>query len=351
MVDQEKLNTFIGKMLGDLGGAMNVPLVRLGDRLGLYKALHNAGPMTVAQFAEKARIVPRYAREWLSNQAASGYLAYDPQRETFELPPEQALVFAEDDSPVNLLGAFDIVAAMMGVEDKVADVFRTGKGVGWGDQAGCLFCATGRFFRPGYKTHLIPEWLPALNGVVDKLEKGAVVADVGCGHGFSTVFMAQAFPKSRFHGFDFHPGSIEQAKRHAEMHGVTGNTEFAVATATDFPARGYDLVAFFDCLHDMGDPGGAARHVREALASDGTWMVVEPMAGDRLEDNCNPVGRIYYAASTMVCVPTSLDQPVGAALGAQAGFKRLDEAMRSGGFPNVRMATSTPFNMILEATP
>jgi SAM-dependent methyltransferase len=349
VVDSEKLNAVIGKLLGDLGGALNVPLVRIGDKLGLYKAMHNAGPLTVGELCEKTTIAPRYALEWLSNQAASGYVHYDPERQSFELPAEQAMIFADESSPVYMMGAFDLAAAMMESQPLVEAVFMTGSGVGWGNLAGCLFCATGRFFRPGYQNHLIPEWLPALDGVVEKLNKGAVVADVGCGHGFSTVFMAKAFPNSRFTGFDFHPPSVEQARIHAEQHGVSGNTRFEVGMAADFPGRDYDLVTCFDCLHDMGDPTAAARHVRETLKPDGTWMIVEPMAGDRLEDNINPIGRLYYAGSTMICIPTSLHQPVGTALGAQAGFRKLNEVISAGGFGSVRKAAETPFNMILEA--
>ena len=351
MVDPDKLNQIIGQMLADLGGAYSVSLVRIGDRLGLYRALNEAGPMTSAELAGKASIAERYAREWLSHQAASGYLAYDPATKKFSLPEEQAMIFANEDSPVYMQGAFDTATAMMENQNLVEAAFRTGKGVGWGDQAACLFCAVGRFFRPGYQNNLVSNWLPHLNDVVPKLEQGARVADVGCGHGFSTVIMAKAFPKSHFTGYDFHPGSIAQAKVHAQQHGVTANTHFEVAMASDFPAKDLGLVTFFDCLHDMGDPVGAARHVRQALKPDGSWMVVEPMAGDRLEDNLNPVGRLYYAASTMICVPTSLDQPVGAALGAQAGFTRLRETIGSGGFTQVRRATETPFNMILEARP
>jgi SAM-dependent methyltransferase len=351
MVDETKLNQFIGQILGDLGGALSVSLVRIGDRLGLYKALHESGPMSSGELATKTHIAERYAREWLSHQAASGYLSYDPDSGKFTLPPEQAMVFAEPTSPVYMQGGFDIAAVMMENQALVEPAFRTGKGVGWGHQSQCLFCATGRFFRPGYHNSLVSSWLPALDGVAAKLERGAVVADVGCGQGFSTVIMAKAFPNSTFVGYDFHQGSVEQARLHADQHGVSTNTRFEVALASEFPGKDLDLVTFFDCLHDMGDPVGAARHVRQALKPDGRWMIVEPAAGDRLEDNLNHVGRLYYAASTMVCVPTSLDQPVGAALGAQAGFGKLSAVIREGGFGEVRKATETPFNMILEARP
>ena len=332
MVDETKLNEFIGKILGDLGGAFSVPLVRIGDRLGLYKALNEDGPMTPGELAEKTNIAERYAREWLSHQAASGYLEYDAATGKFTLPPEQAMVFAEEDSPVYLQGAFDLAVVMMENQTLVEPAFRTGKGVGWGDQSQCLFCTVGRFFRPGYQNNLVASWLPALDGVVAKLERGATVADVGCGHGFSTIIMAKAFPKSTFVGYDFHPASVEQARVHAEQHGATANTKFEVALASEFPGKGLDLVTFFDCLHDMGDPVGAARHVRQTLKPDGSWMIVEPAAGDRLEDNLNPVSRLYYAGSTMICVPTSLDQPVGAAFGAQAGLAKLSSAITQGGF-------------------
>ena len=348
-IDQDKLHQFVGKMLGDLGGALSVPLVRIGDKLGLYRALHESGPLTPGELATKADIAERYAREWLSHQAASGYLAYDAASGKFSLPPEQALVFAEPDSPVYLQGGFDVAVVMMENQALIEPAFRSGKGVGWGNQSQCLFCTTARFFRPGYQNNLVVSWLPALDGVVAKLERGAMVADVGCGHGFSTVTMAKAFPKSTFVGYDFHPSSIEQARLHAEQHGVTANTRFEVALASEFPGKDLDLVTFFDCLHDMGDPVGAARHVRDTLKPDGRWMIVEPAAGDRLEDNLNPVSRMYYAASTMICVPTSLDQPVGSALGAQAGLAKLSETITKGGFRQVRKATETPFNMILEA--
>jgi 2-polyprenyl-3-methyl-5-hydroxy-6-metoxy-1,4-benzoquinol methylase len=351
MVDEAKLHQFVGQMLADLGGATSVALVRMGDALGLYKTLHAKGPMTVEELAAAAKVNERYLREWAAHHAASNYLSYDPATRKFSLPSEQAMVFAIDDSPVNMTGAFDAVVAFLGNQDKVQPAFKNGGGVGWGDQTTCLFCATARFFRPGYQNNLVGSWLPALDGMVDKLRRGAKVADVGCGHGWSTVIMAKEFPKSQFIGYDFHPSSIEQASAHAKEHGVSDNTRFEVATAKEYPGKDFDLVAFFDCLHDMGDPAGAAAHVRQSLKPDGSWMVVEPMAGDRLEDNLNPVGRLFYGASTMVCVPTSLAQEVGAALGAQAGEKKLREVIGAGGFRRVRRAAETPFNMVLEARP
>lgn len=350
-IDESKLNTLIGQMLSDLGGASSIAMVRIGDALGLYETLHAKGPMTCAQLAKTAKVNERYLREWLSHQAASSYLAYDPKAGTFCLPPEQAMVFANEDSPVYMMGGFDVMAAMLDNQPKVQAAFKSGGGVAWGDQAGCMFCAVARFFRPGYHNHLVKEWLPALDGVVEKLERGAKVADIGCGHGWSTVLMAKAFPKSQFTGYDFHQGSIEDAQAHAEIHGVSANARFEVGLAKDFPGTDFDLVTCFDCLHDMGDPAGAAAHIRKSLNPDGTWMIVEPLAGNSLEENLNPVGRLYYAGSTMICLPTSLSQEVGAGLGAQAGEAKLREVITSGGFNRVRRAAETPFNMILEARP
>ncbi|MDO9708214.1 class I SAM-dependent methyltransferase [Paracraurococcus lichenis] len=347
-VNTDRLNQFVGRMLGDLGGAASVPMVRLGDTLGLYKALHEGGPMTPRELAGRTCLHERYLREWLAHNAAAGYLSYDSTNGRFELPPEQAMVFVVEDSPVNLMGAFDIMEAWHSNQAQVERSFRTGGGVPWGNLQ-CAACATARFFRPGYLNNLVQQWLPALDDVMGKLERGAAVADVGCGWGWSTVIMAQAFPNSRFVGYDYDAESIDHARAHAREHGVEANTRFEVGAAKDIGDGDFDLVTFFDCLHDMGDPAGAATQVRRMLKPDGTWMIVEPMAGDRLEDNLNPVGRLYYAASTLVCVPTSLSQEVGAALGAQAGEARLREVIAAGGFRTVRRAAETPFNMVLEA--
>jgi len=347
-LDQNKLNQFIGQMLSDLGGASSIALVRMGEAFGLYKALHAKGPMTSAELAKVAKVNERYLREWLSQQAASNYLAYHAKTRKFSLPPEQAMVFAIEDSPVYMMGGFDVMAALLDNQPKVQTAFKKGGGVAWGDQAGCMFCAVAKFFRPGYHNHLVAEWLPALDGVVEKLKSGAKVADVGCGHGWSTVLMAKAFPRSHFIGYDFHPSSIEEAASHAKS---PKNASFEVGLAKGYPGKDFDLVTCFDCLHDMGDPAGAASHIRQSLKRDGTWMIVEPMAGDRLEQNLNPVGRLYYAGSTMVCLPTSLSQEVGVGLGAQAGEAKLREVITAGGFRSVRRAAETPFNMILEARP
>jgi len=348
-LNEDKLNQLVGKMLGDLGGAFCVPTVRIGLRLGLFKALHEGGPATADELAKRAGLTERYVREWALAQAANGFVDYDSTSRKFSLSPEQAMVFAEKDSPVYLAGAFDIVAAMIEGEQKVEHAFRTGSGVRWGDSSGCLFCATGAFFRPGYVNNIVQNWLPALDGVEAKLKSGAKVADVGCGVGFSTLLMAQAFPNSRFVGFDFHPSSVQEANRHAAGHGMNDRISFKEASAKDIQETGFDLVTCFDCLHDMGDPRGCATNMRRILKDDGTWMIVEPLAGDRPEDNMNPVGRLYYNASTMICVPTSLDQEVGEGLGAQAGEAKLTEVIRDGGFTQVRRATEGPFNMVLEA--
>ena len=350
-VDEEKLQEFMGKALGDMGAALNAALVLLGDELGLYKAMDGAGAITADALAEKTGTFPRYVREWLAAQAASGYVTYDPATRTFTLPPEQALALAQEGSPAFIPGAFQIIRSVMLDEPVVREAFKTGSGVGWHEHSPELFKGTERFFRPGYAAHLVSEWIPALEGVEEKLRRGARVADVGCGHGASTILMAEAFPNSRFFGFDYHAPSIEIARMTAEMAGVEDRCNFEAAPSKSYPGENYDLVAFFDCLHDMGDPVGAAAHVRQTLAPDGTWMIVEPFAHDRLEDNLNPVGRVFFAASTMICTPASRAQEVGLALGAQAGEAQLREIVTCGGFSHFRRATETPFNIILEARP
>lgn len=348
-LDEARLHNFIGKMLGDLGGAISVPTVRIGLRLGLFEALAQ-GPATAAEFAGRAGgLHERYVREWALAQAASGYIDFDPATQRFSISAEQAMVFVNPDSPVYLAGAFELVAAMIEAEPKVEACFRHGTGVRWGDHAGCLFCATGAFFRPGYVNNIVQAWIPALRGVEARLRSGAKVADIGCGVGFSTLLMAEAYPESEFTGYDFHAPSIEEARRHAQAHGLSERVRFEVAAAKEVPDGNFDLVTMYDCLHDMGDPRGCAVHMRDILAPGGTWMIVEPIAGDNPEQNFNPVGRLYYNASTMICVPTSLDQEVGEGLGAQAGEARLTQIIRDAGFEQVRRATEGPFNMVLEA--
>jgi SAM-dependent methyltransferase len=348
-VNSDRLNAFMGKMITEVGAAMNASLVLLGDKLGLYRALAATGPMNSAELAKATGTTERYVREWLSSQAASGYVEYDSASGKFSMLPEQAMALADENSPVFLGAVGNVIAAAFLDEPKITDAFKSGKGVGWNRRSECLFCGTARFFRTGYMHHLVQEWLPALDGVVDKLKRGAKVADVGCGHGVSTRLMAEAFPKSRFYGFDYHEGSIEAARKAASEAKLGDRVSFAVHSAKTYPAEGYDLVCFFDCLHDMGDPVGAISHVRQTMAKDGTCMLVEPFAGDRLEDNLNPVGRVYYAASTMICTPASLDQEVGLALGAQAGEARLRKVANEGGLSRFRRAAETPFNLILEA--
>ncbi|MBV8183705.1 MAG: methyltransferase domain-containing protein [Hyphomicrobiales bacterium] len=347
----DKLNELAGKLVGDLGAAIAGASILLGDRLGLYKAMSDGNPVTSAELAKKTKLHERYVREWLASQAASGYVDYDAQKDAFSLSAEQAMAFAEEDSPIFFAGAFDIVQATYLDEPKVEEAFRTGKGVGWHDHSKCLFSGTERFFRPGYNANLVSTWLPALDGVEAKLKAGAKVADVGCGHGASTILMAKAYPNSEFFGFDYHTPSLERATELAKEAGVSDRVTFAKATAKDFPAKSYDLVAFFDCLHDMGDPVGAGKHVRESLSKDGVWMIVEPFAHDKLKDNLNPVGRVYYSASTFICTPASLSQEVALGLGAQAGERRLRQVASEAGFTRFRRATETPFNMVLEARP
>jgi 2-polyprenyl-3-methyl-5-hydroxy-6-metoxy-1,4-benzoquinol methylase len=349
-INEAYLQALVGGILHDLGGAFSVPLVQIGESLGLYQTLSENGPLSSGELATRTGFKERYLREWLSAQAASNYITFEPTTEKFSMTPEQSFVFANQGSPFYLAPAFGAAAAFQNNMPQVKDAFRTGEGVAWGDQTQCLSCAVARFFRPGYDNHLVQSWLPALNGVVGKLERGGEVADVGCGHGISTMIMAKAFPKSKMHGFDFHEKSIEEARKHAEEQHVS-NVGFQTRDAKDLPGK-YDLITMFDCLHDMGDPVGALKHVRAALKPNGSVMIVEPMAGDSLKENLNPIGRMYYSASTMVCVPTSLAQPTGAALGAQAGEKQLRKLiMEEAGFGICRRAAETPFNLILEARP
>jgi 2-polyprenyl-3-methyl-5-hydroxy-6-metoxy-1,4-benzoquinol methylase len=349
-INEAKLNEFMGKAVNEIGIALSAALVHIGDKLGLYKAMANAGPMTPTEVAKKSGTSERYIREWLANQAAGGYVTYDAATGKYTLPDEQAFALADESSPAFLAGAFQIIGAMFRDEPKITERFRSGDGLGWGEHDHRLFEGTERFFRPGYIANLTSNWIPALDGVEDKLRKGIKVADVGCGHGASTIVMAKAYPQSEFIGFDFHEPSIIAARQKAEAAGVGTRCRFEVARSTDFPGKGYGFVAHFDCLHDMGDPVGAARHVRETLAPDGTWMIVEPFAGDKVEDNLHPIGRVFYAASTMICVPASLSEH-GPALGAQAGEARLRQVVTSGGFTRFRRATQTPFNLVLEAKP
>lgn len=349
-VDQGKLEAFMHRVVGDIGAAMSASLVLIGDRLGLYKALAQGGPMTPRELAARTATNERYIREWLDNQAAGGYVAYEPGSARYSLPPEQALALADDTSTVFLPGAFQIIAATQKALPRIERAFQTGEGLDWCDHDPDLYNGTERFFRPNYAGHLVSEWLPALDGVRSKLQAGAKVADVGCGHGSSTILMAQAYPQSRFIGFDYHHQSVEAARERARKANVTDRAAFHVGESVDFPGSDFDLVCHFDSLHDMGDPFGAARHVREVLKDDGTWMIVEPMSKDRPEENHNPVGRVFYAASTMICVPASMAHR-GPALGAQAGPKRLENVVREAGFTKVRTAATTPFNQVLEVKP
>ena len=350
-VDPEKLNAFMGKFVQDLGAAVHGPSVLIGEQLGLYKALATAGPSTSTQLAERTGVSERYLREWLAAEAASGYVEYEAATGRFSMTPEQAFALTDEDSPAYIPGAFYTAASLYKDERKVAEAIRAGKGFGWHEHHNDLFVGTRKFFRPGYLANLVAGWLPALEDVVPKLQAGAQVADVGCGLGASTIIMAKAFPKSKFLGFDYHLESIEWARNDAVSQGVTQNADFEVATAKTFRGQGYDLVTFFDCLHDMGDPVGAVEHVRKSLKPDGTLMVVEPFARERLEENLNPVGRVFYNASLLVCVPCSLAQEVGKGLGAQASDSSLNEVFRAGGFTRIRKPIQTSFNRVFEARP
>ena len=349
-LDMNKLNTFIGQFVTDLGASVHAGMVVIGEKLGLYKALAQ-GPVTSAELARKTGTDARYVREWLASQAAGGYVAYDSSEDVFSLTEEQAFTLAQEDSPAYLPGAFELAIASLAAVPRIAESFRTGRGMGWHEHDDGVFHGCEKFFRPGYAANLVSSWIPALDDVQSKLEAGARVADVGCGKGASTVLMAKAFPKSRFFGFDYHDKSIEGARESARREGLADRAVFNSATAKNFPGKEYDFVTVFDCLHDMGDPVGAAAHVRSSLAKDGTWMIVEPFANDELKDNINPIGRVYYSFSTLLCTPCSRSQEVGLCLGAQAGEKRIREVVHAAGFTRFRRATETPFNIVYQARP
>lgn len=350
-LDPDKLQEFVFRAVGEVGATLNAALVVLGDKLGLYRALADAGGSSPAELAARTRTAERYVREWLNAQAAGGYVDYDPDSGRYSLAPEQAVAFTDPDSPAYLPGLFQIALGAVLDSPKIVDAARSGDGVGWHEHVHDVHEGCERFFRPGYNANLVASWLPALDGVVEKLERGARVADVGCGHGSSTILMAQAFPGSTFTGSDYHDGSIATARMRAQDAGVADRVHFHVEAAAAYSGNGYDLVTMFDCLHDMGDPVGAARHVRGTLDSEGTWMIVEPNAGDRVEDNLNPVGRAYYGFSTLLCTPASLSQEVGLALGAQAGEARIRDVVEAAGFTRFRRAAETPFNLVYEARP
>jgi len=349
-LDMDKLNAFIGQFVADLGASVHAGMVVIGEKLGLYKALA-AGPMTAAALAAKTHTDERYVKEWLASQAAGGYITYDPNTHRFSLTEEQAFTLANEDSPAYLPGAFELALGSLAAVPRISDAFRSGSGMGWHEHDDAVFHGCEKFFRPGYAANLVSAWIPALDGVKAKLESGGRVADIGCGKGASSLLMAQAFPKSRFFGFDYHSKSIDAARESAQRQGLSGRVSFETAPAKAFPGKDYDLVAFFDCLHDMGDPVGAAAHVRKSLAKDGTWMIVEPFAHDQLKDNLNPVGRVYYSFSTLLCTPCSRSQEVGLCLGAQAGEARIREVVTSAGFSRFRRAAETPFNIVYEAKP
>ena len=350
-IDETKLHEFVMKMVGDMSAAFSLASVILGEKLGLYRALNGTGPTTAAKLAEATGTNQRLIQEWLNSQAASGYLKYDAENATYEMPPEHAMALANEESPVFLAGGLDVLAAAWRSDTQLAEGFKNGKGVGWHEHDPRLFLGTERFFRPGYLAALLPAWIPALEGVQAKLEAGAKVADVGCGHGASTIIMAKAFPNSTFIGYDYHDGSIKTAKGRAKDADAKGNTKFEKASAMDYKETDFDLICFFDCLHDMGDPIGGARHARHALKDDGTVLLVEPMAGDSVESNLNPLGALFYSASTFLCTPNAVNQGGEPALGAQAGEARLKEVFREAGFTRFRRATETPFNLVLEAKP
>ena len=349
-VDMDKLNVLVRQFVGDLGAAVHAGMVVIGENLGLYKALAE-GPLDSAELAAKTKTEERYVREWLGSQAAGGYVTYNEKAREFSLSEVQAFTLANEDSPAYLPGAFELALGSLAAVPRITEAFRTGAGMGWHEHVDGVFHGCEKFFRPGYAANLVTSWIPSLQGVKEKLEAGAQVADVGCGKGASTLLLAKAFPKSRFFGFDYHDKSIEAARESAKRNGVADRVKFEVTKAKEFPGKDYDFVTVFDCLHDMGDPIGAAAHVRQSLAKDGTWMIVEPFANDQLKDNLNPVGRVYYSFSTLLCTPCSRSQEVALCLGAQAGESRIREVVTSAGFKRFRRATETPFNIVYEARP
>jgi SAM-dependent methyltransferase len=348
-IDPDKLNALLSQAVQDMGAAMHAPLIVIGDKLGLYRAMGDGVPVTAAELAQRTGTAERYIREWLNANAAGHFVEYDAANGAYFMTPEQSLALARDDTPIHLPGFYHMLASLMKDEEKITEIYRTGKGMAWHEHEKGLFEGCERFFRPTYLANLVSSWIPALDGVEAKLKAGARVADIGCGHGASTVLMAKAYPESHFFGFDYHAPSIETARKKAKAAQVSDRVTFQVAPSKGFPGTGYDLVAFFDCLHDMGDPAGAALHVRESLAPKGTWMIVEPFAYDEVHRNLNPVGRIMYSASASVCVPCSLSQEVGLGLGAQAGPANIEKVVRRGGFTHFRKAAETPFNMVFEA--
>ena len=349
IIDQAKLDSFVMRAIGDLSAGYGGVMVSLGSKLGLYKAMAYAGPLSPKELATRTGCAERYVREWLNAQAAGGYVAYHAASGTYELTPEQALVLADENSPVSIPNAWSVPASMWFDEDKAVDAFRTGKGIAWGDHHGRLYCGVAAFYRNAYKSSLVSSWLPALDGVAERLDAGITVADVGCGHGHSTMLMAGAYPKSRFRGFDTHADSVQEAKQNAAHAGCAQQVRFDLARAVDYPGRDYGLICFFDCLRDLSDPLGAARHAAKALSPGGTVMLVEPFANDRIEDNLSPVARIYYAASTTLCCAHAIAEGGHRVLGAQAGEAQLAEVFREAGFRHFRRAAETPFNLVLEA--
>jgi 2-polyprenyl-3-methyl-5-hydroxy-6-metoxy-1,4-benzoquinol methylase len=349
-IDEDKLMGYVQQAVGDFGSLLSAALITIGDKLGLFTALTEGGPQTPAELADRTGTTERYVREWASGLAAAGYVEYAGDGH-YELNPEQAVVLTDEASPAYVIGGFQAMTAATRIVPRALEAFRTGEGIGWHEHDPDLFQGTERFFRPGYGANLVQSWIPALEGVDAKLRAGGTVADVGCGHGASTIIMATAYPASTFRGFDYHEGSIDAARKAAAEAGVSDRVSFEVASAKDYPGTNYDLVCHFDCLHDMGDPVGAATYTRSSLAPDGTWLLVEPFAEDDVTDNLNPIGRVFYGASTLICTPASLSQEVGAALGAQAGESRLREVATAAGFSTFRRATETPFNLVLEGKP